>query len=214
MISKRSLGLLMGLTACPAAVQAQTCAVSELAVAPPTIQVGVGVRIAFQATAYTATGAVFSNPCVAVSWNSSNVNVVRIDQNGAATGVAPGVAIITAQVTGADGVLRGQASVTVVGARAHIASVRLVPRQAQVRVGATVRLVATALDSAGSAVESARFVWISSDPNVAHVTSDGVVTGASPGRATVYVGVVGRMGYVGAIVEVAAASPTPSPDRR
>lgn len=205
MIGARKLWVLAALaavSAMPARAQ-QRCAVAEVALAPPDAQIAAGAQLAFQATAYDQSG----SPCesVAIVWSSSNVNVARVDQSGVVTGVAPGVAIITAQVSGTS--RRGQATATVSAQRARIASVQLTPRQTQVRVGATVRLAATALDSAGNLVESARFVWISSDLNVARVGSDGVVTGVAPGRTTVYAGVAGRRGFVGAAVEVAAATP-------
>lgn len=193
----------------PAQAQ-QRCAVAEVAIAPPEAQIAPGAQVAFQATAYDQSG----SPCesAAIAWSSSNVNVVRIDQNGVATGVAPGVAIITAQAAGT--ARRGQASVTVSAQRSGVASLELSPQQVQVRVGAAVRLAATALDASGSPVPSVRFVWISGDYTVARVGSDGVVTGVAPGRTTIYTGVAGRRGFVGAVVEVVAGTARPTPNRR
>jgi uncharacterized protein YjdB len=194
----------------PPARAQQRCAVAEVVIAPPDAQIAAGAQVAFQATAYDQAG----SPCEAVpiAWASGNVNVVRIDPNGVATGVAPGVAVITAQATGTT--RRGQASVTVTAQRAGIASIELSPRQVQVRVGAAVRLAATALDSSGSPVPSVRFVWVSSDLSVARVGADGIVTGVAPGRTTIYTGVAGRRGFVGAVVEVVAGSGRPNPNRR
>lgn len=212
MIGARKLWVLAAAAAVGAASARaqQRCAVAEVAIAPPDAQIAAGAQVAFQATAYDLSG----SPCesAAIAWSTSNVNVARIDQNGVATGVAPGVAIITAQASGTT--RRGQASVTVSAQRARVASVELAPRQVQVRVGSAVRLAATALDSSGSPVPSVQFVWISSDLNVARVGSDGVVTGVAPGRTTVYTGVAGRRGFVGAAVEVVAGTARANPNRR
>lgn len=61
---------------------------------------------------------------------------------------------------------------------------------------------------------TAKFVWISSDINVVRVGSDGVVTGVAPVRTTVYTGVAGRRGFVGAAVEVVAGTARRNPNRK
>jgi uncharacterized protein YjdB len=199
------LGALALLAPPRAAAQRAACgAIADVVVAPPEARLSTGSRATFQATAFDASGA--ACPEATFSWSSSNVNVVRVDAQGVATGVAPGVALVT--VTAGSGSQRrsAQASVTVTAGGGRIASVQLTPRQAQVRVGATLNLTAVALDSAGNAVRTARFVWVSSDLTVARVGADGVVTGVAPGRVTIYTGVAGRPGYVGAQIEVVAGA--------
>lgn len=183
-----------------AQVTPRPCAVQEMTVTPPDARVSVGTRVRFVATVYDLDG----SPCgsAMVTWSSSNVNVLRIDQEGVATAVAPGNAIVTARAASAPERAYSQAAVVVTEARATIAALEVAPRQAQVRVGQTARIVATARDSSGNEVAGARFVWASSDLTVARVGADGIVTGLTPGQAIVYVGAAGRRGFVAVAVEV------------
>src|SRR2546422_3485685 len=106
MSARRSFLLIV--LAYPGAVSAQN--IAELQVAPPSVTIKVGERSGLLATAFDRAGNVI--PTVRIIWSSNNVAVARVDNNGTATGVAGGVAIIEARV----GARKGQAAVQVIGA--------------------------------------------------------------------------------------------------
>ena len=91
----------------------------------------------------------------------------------------------------------------VVAARSPGSSVT--PSAAEIQVGDTVRLLA--LDAAGEPV-AAR--WTSSDPLVATVTGDGLVTGVKAG-ATSVTARAGRNSSASAVINVTAPAPAPAP---
>ena len=95
------LAVAAGVMCAPGAAMAQRrCRVSEVQISPPDAQLVVGRTSPFAPTAYDAAG----NPCAdaVFTWFSNNQRVATVDANGVATGVGPGVAIITARTgTGA-----------------------------------------------------------------------------------------------------------------
>src|SRR5204863_7628143 len=65
------------------------------------------------------------------------------------------------------------------------ASVTVSPASPSLRVGTTVALTATTLDSAGNTLTGRTLTWSSSNGAVATVSGSGVVTGAAVGTATI-----------------------------
>jgi len=117
MDSKRLLlavGALLGAGVCfsPATAVAQRRA-SDVQVSPPDAQVQVGRQAPFVATAYDNA----NNPIATATfvWQSSNLRAATIDQNGIATGVGPGVTIISARTGTGRYIKTGQATLQVVG---------------------------------------------------------------------------------------------------
>jgi hypothetical protein len=117
MDSKRLLlavGALLGAGVClsPATAVAQRRA-ADVQVSPPDAQVQVGRQAPFVATAYDNA----NNPIETATfvWSSSNPRAATIDQNGIATGVGPGVAIISARTGTGHYVKTGQATLQVLG---------------------------------------------------------------------------------------------------
>lgn len=87
------------------------CRPSEVQISPPDAQIRVGQQSPFLPTAYDGSG----NPCAdaTFTWSTNNPRVATVDNNGIATGVGPGVAIISAR-TGAGATARsGQATIQV-----------------------------------------------------------------------------------------------------
>jgi len=92
--------------------QQRRCRVSEVFIAPPEATVQVGGTQPFLAYAYDAAG----NPCEDVTyvWTSTNTGAAVIDREGIATGLAPGVTVISARVgTGAAARTSNRATLTV-----------------------------------------------------------------------------------------------------
>jgi uncharacterized protein YjdB len=120
-------------------------------------------------------------PSGLVEWISSNVSVATISQLGLLIALQPGQVTITAKGGGIIGV----ASVLV--SAVAVASVRLDQTAATLLEGERLTLSATSLDKRGNALSGRAVSWESSNPSVASVTSGGVITAVSAGRASITV---------------------------
>ncbi|SDL73387.1 Uncharacterized conserved protein YjdB, contains Ig-like domain [Sarcina sp. DSM 11001] len=114
----------------------------------------------------------------AVTWTSSDENVVTVDENGVLTAVAAGTATVTAAA--ADNT--GASAVCEVTVTKPVSSIKLDKTSASILRGKTVTLKATVSpdDAANKAV-----TWSSSDKKIATVDAKGVVTGVAKGTATI-----------------------------
>jgi serine/threonine protein kinase/uncharacterized protein YjdB len=187
--------------------------VASLEIRPAHRVVRVGRAARFQAVARGSDGAVLRNR--EVSWTSSEPEVAAVSPDGAARGLLPGSASITAACEGVSGSaeveVRTQAALDrvralwwilplialgvsgawyvaqqLIGDRPPtIAAVAVIPATASVTVGGTAALAATAEDADGGALAAGPVEWTSSDSAVAAVTNDGRVTGVKPGEATI-----------------------------
>ena len=116
---------------------------------------------------------------VAISWNSSDPGVATVDDEGQVTAVGNGSTEITARSGGAS----TSANLTVMQA-AH--SVVIEPQKATLMaVGETEQLTATVLDRNEQPVDGVAISWTSSDPGVATVDEEGLVTAVSSGDARI-----------------------------
>lgn len=115
-------------------------------------------------------------------WSSSST-VVTIDAAGTATGVSIGQAMIVASIPEL-GLQSDPALINVVASADGIAIVRIEPGGAGLLVGETVQLTAEAL-RLDMTPAVADFAWQSSDPTVATVSADGVVTAVASGEARI-----------------------------
>ena len=89
----------MLLLAAAAIVQAQKpAAVAEVQVAPAAITIQVGAEQRLVAVAYDADGNVITT--AHYQWQSTNLNVVRVDSTGVVTAVGEGSAVVRAVATG------------------------------------------------------------------------------------------------------------------
>lgn len=98
------------------ALAQRRCRPSEVQISPPDAQIRVGQQSPFLPTAYDATG----NPCAdaTFTWTSNNPRVAMVDNNGVASGVGTGVAIITARTGTGAAAKSGQATIQVTPAGA------------------------------------------------------------------------------------------------
>ena len=137
----------------------------------------------------------------AVSWTSSDPGVATVDEEGLVTAIGKGNARITARSVGTS------ASVTVsVVQTAH--SIVVEPQAAMLTaVGETVQLAATVLDRNEQPVGGAVVSWTSSDPGVATVDEEGLVTAVDSGDARITASHSGFSATVQIQVEIA------NPDR-
>ncbi len=155
-------------------------------VTPATATVQAGQTVQLTATPKDANGAALSGR--AVSWSSSNTSVATVSSSGLVSGVTPGSATIMATSEGKS----GTASVTVT--QVPVATVSVSPATATVQAGQTVQLIATPKDANGATLSGRTVTWSSSNTSVATVSSSGLVSGVTPGSATITATSEGKSG--------------------
>lgn len=151
----------------------------QLTLASPSIQVGAttqGSVVGFDQ---------FGSPIAvgAITWSATGN--AAVNQFGLVTGTSAGTATILASV----GAIGAQASVTVTnvtppGSGLVLSSMSMaIPSGASVAVGGSVQVTVAGRDQNGSAIATGPLVWSVSGP--ATVSQSGLVTGVSPGTATI-----------------------------
>lgn len=152
--------------------------VATVTVDPPTATVRVLGTVTLTATAKDAAGATITGRTM--TWSSSNPLVAIVSQSGVVTGLLPGTATITASTGG----MSGTSIITVTAG--PVASIRISPDTATIRVGAAVTFTAQAFDAAGNPVVAPFTIsWTSSESSIASITSAGVATGKKAGTVTI-----------------------------
>ncbi|HWA58167.1 MAG TPA: Ig-like domain-containing protein [Gemmatimonadales bacterium] len=162
----------------------------------PAFSVGEEARL--QAQGYDRLGSPLGGRVV--SWRSSDPKVVIVSPDGVIRGVGPGQARISA------GIGAGLASVDLRVSPATVAAIRIEPQSASVRVGEALLLRASVQGSRGTTLPGVGVEWLSSDPQVASVSPEGVVQGLRFGTVRIAASAGGRRATVA--VEVRAASVT------
>ncbi len=76
----------------------------------------------------------------------------------------------------------------------QVARVAITPATSTLDVGATAQLTAVAYDASGAVVQGKAIAWSSSASTVASITSTGLLTGVTPGTATITATADGRRG--------------------
>lgn len=152
--------------------------VKDITIQPDSLVIPEGTAFDVIAVVTYADGSFDSN----VTWSSSDNTVLSVNPTtGRLTGLKAGMASVVAQ-SPIDKTKRTTATVAVRAAEAAPAITRVVPTEATIRVGETVRLLAEIQLSNGKT--SPNVVWSSGNTRVAMV-SNGLVTGIAPGSVTV-----------------------------
>ena len=137
----------------------------------------VGATVQLSATVYDANNDIITG--ATVTWASGNTNVVTVDSNGLVTAVAVGSTEITATSDGES----GSATISV---ELPAGSIEIDPQSATLTaVADTVQLTATVYDANKDIVSGATVIWASSDPNVATISTSGLVTAVARGSTTI-----------------------------
>jgi uncharacterized protein YjdB len=139
-----------------------------------TLSVAIGESKAIAATVLPEN----ANP--SVSWVTDNQAVATVTQGGAVTGIAVGTATIT--VATVEGGFTDTCAVTVT-VPVNVSGVTI-PATAQVAEGYAVTLTPT-ITPANATFQAV--TWSTSDPSIATVSANGVVTGLNPGLTTITV---------------------------
>jgi hypothetical protein len=164
---------------------------------------------------FTATGT-FSDTSTqdltaSVLWSSSKATVATINNQGLASSVALGSAMITATL----GAISGSTGLTV--ANVHLVSIAITPANPTIAKGTSIKFTAigTFSDSSTSSNLSG-LSWKSSKPNIAQVRSSGLAHGKKTGSATIRASASGITGTTtltvsnGTLVSIAISPLTPS----
>ena len=169
--------------------------VASVSVSPASATVLLGQTVQLTAIAKDANG----NPLTgrAVTWVSNAPGVASVSASGLVTGVAAGTATLTATSEGKSGT--AAIAVTIV----PVAAVTVAPAAANVRIGGTVQLSATAKDSAGNVLTGRVVTWASSAPAMASVSASGLVTGVAAGTTTLTATSEGKSGTATVTVTIA-----------
>ena len=151
--------------------------IASLEIDPPSWSVRVRGTVTLKAAEHDSQG----RPLVGrqVVWSSRTPGIAKVSSLGVVTGIAPGVAAVEASVDG----ITGRATITVTP-RAAV-SVTVTPAAPTIAPGSRVLLTAVVKDSSGQPGDGLRFSWSSSNPVIASVSTQGVVSGLSQGRARI-----------------------------
>lgn len=113
-----------------------------------------------------------------IAWSSENEDIVRIDENGVATGVGPGEARIWAEV-------EEKSSWALVKVEARATQLDLLLEPAEIRVDGQASLRAVARDARGAEVSDLDLRWSVDDPSIASLLGEIRLQGLAPGTTTI-----------------------------
>jgi uncharacterized protein YjdB len=191
-----------------ATVTVQTVPAARVVVTPDQSTIGVTGTIRLAPVVTDAAGNVLGGRTA--TFTSSAPGVAQVSPDGTVTGLAAGVATITAAVEGVSGTATVRVLATAGGT---IASVVVAPGTATLTVGESRPFTATARAGDGSTITGRPVTWSSGSPSVLTVSSTGVVTAVAPGTAQVLAQIDGITGAATVTVQrvpVAAVQVTPS----
>ena len=161
---------------------------ASVSVTPATASIAVGATRQLSALPVDIDGAPFVGGTTI--WSSNNINVASVSATGLVSGVATGIAVITASVTGAGATVSNTATITVTPTPI-LTGVSVIPSPATINVlpatpaGVILQLTANPIDQLGAPFSGATINWTSSNPAVATVSATGLVTSVTPGITTI-----------------------------
>ena len=157
---------------------ATSVAPASVEITPKALDVHVGEKAKFSATAKDAAG----NPIDAkVSvWFAAPFDLAGADESGEVTFHAPGVVTVGAVIAGK----AGYATVNV--GTSKVASIEIEPLGHSVVAGSAEKLNAIARTSDGNPRSDAVIKWVSDKSTIATVDAAGLVTGVAPGSTTIH----------------------------
>ncbi|HUG27873.1 MAG TPA: Ig-like domain-containing protein [Gemmatimonadales bacterium] len=141
-----------------------------------------------QATPRTSTG--IAVPGRTATWSSMTPAIAQVNSSGLVTGVASGSVSITAEVDGVTGRLEVDVR------RVPVATVQAIASVTTLQAGQTTQLQSLTLDSVGGVLLGRSIAWTSSNPAVATVSPQGLVTAVGAGSVIFTVTSEGRSGSV------------------
>ncbi|HEX5871060.1 MAG TPA: Ig-like domain-containing protein [Longimicrobium sp.] len=168
--------------------------IATLAIVPDSSRIEQGGTVQLSVLARDAAGnALAGRP---TTLTTSDAAIAGLSGTGLVTGLAPGVAIITATSEGRTATAR------VVVTQIPAGSVTITPSEAVVFIGATQTLTATVRSAGGTVLAGRTVEWSTSNAAVATVSATGVVTGVAAGSAQVTAAIEGKTHVVPVTVRI------------
>jgi len=176
-------------------------AVASVDVAAPGSDLQVGGTLQLTATARDAKGTTLTGRTIA--WTSASSAIATVSSGGVVTGVAVGSAVITATIEGKSG------SQTVTVVPPPVASVSVTVASGSLQVGQTTQATAVTRDANNNVVTGRTISWSSTNPQIASVSTSGVVTALTAGSTTIIATSESKSGS--AQVTVSSGNPADAP---
>lgn len=174
-------GIVIGLL--PAALAAQSTGVAKVVVTPASPVATVGQPLQLKAQALDSAGRVVPNAVIRFQ-RSMGIFEGGVDQDGLVTTGAPGFLVVnvTAIVENQRPVIQ---RVTIPVHAGPAASITIEPLPTKLLAGQSLHMKTTVHSATGDLRADDRPDWSSSAPAVVRVSSDGTLTAAAPGKATI-----------------------------
>jgi uncharacterized protein YjdB len=151
--------------------------IATLTVSPNPVSMSVGQNTQFAATARDTSGNVLSGRTIA--WTSSNAQVAKVSAAGLVSALTAGATTITATSEGKTATSLVSVSNFAVG------TVTIQPQNPAIDLNGSTQLSATVRDVSGAIVTDRVVSWSSGNSAVVTITPTGLVTGVTPGGATI-----------------------------
>ena len=175
--------------------------VASVDVSAPAGDIVVGQTTQLSATARDAKGNALSNRTI--EWTTSTATIATVSTNGLVTGVAAGQATITATSEGKS----GSRPVNVLPPPVSTVSVTAASNALQ--IGQTTQLTAVTRDASNNVLSGRSVTWSTSNPGVASVSLNGLVTALGGGTVTLTGTAEGKTGSTDIVVT--AGNPADAP---
>ena len=177
--------------------------VATVMVTPIEASIEEGQEQQFEAMAMTVDGMAVAD--VEFSWMSSDENVATVSSMGLATGVSTGEVMITATADNISG--SAMLTVTETPPPPVVSTAIVTPMEASIEEGEEQQFEAMAMSADGMAIPAVEFSWMSSDDNIATVSSMGLATGVSAGEVMI----TATAGEVSGTAMLIVTEPPPPP---
>jgi Tol biopolymer transport system component len=179
-----AIALLALAVACDNTSTAPTRPVATVVVSPATRTLLTGDEQRYAARALDANGQdITDRP---ITWSSSNPTVASVSTDGLVTALQPGTVSINAAVEGRTG------SGTLQVELAPVATVSIEPPQTLLIEGQTRQVAAITKDAAGRVLTGRTIAWTAGNPDIATVSTNGLVTALAVGTTTIRASSEGR----------------------
>ena len=179
-------------------VQVVQVPIASIVVTPTPTTLNVGGKKQLQATVKDSAGNTLLNRTI--NWTTSDSTIADVTGTGSVTATGAGSATITATSEGK------MATAQVTANPAVVASVGVALNAGNIQVGQTTQAVATARDADGNSISGRTVSWSSSNPAVATVSSQGLVTAVANGSTSIKATVDGITGSANLTVSTAVVA--------
>ncbi len=154
---------------------------ASVSISPGTASVASGGTQQLTAFPFTATGVVYIG--AALSWSSSNTAAAVVDSTGLVTALTAGTTTITVTAVANGVTVSNSALITVTPP--VLSAVQISPFTNALVAGQTQLYAGTPLNQSGGTYAGATVTWVSSNPAIATISTNGFLTALAAGTTTV-----------------------------